>query len=76
MDRKAGSRKNASGVGPGTRDVHLSGRKRHLLVDTLGLLVAVLVTAAGTDDGARGTETRGANRTGGLPPAGSHFRRQ
>ena len=30
----------------------IKGRKRHLLVDTLGLLVAVLVTAAGADDGA------------------------
>jgi putative transposase len=30
----------------------IKGRKRHLLVDTLGLLVAVLVTAAGLDDGA------------------------
>ena len=30
----------------------LQGRTRHLLVDTLGLLVAVLVTAAGVDDGA------------------------
>ena len=29
----------------------IKGRKRHLLVDTLGLLVAVLVTAAGLDDG-------------------------
>lgn len=29
----------------------IKGRKRHLLVDTLGLLVAVLVTAAGVDDG-------------------------
>lgn len=29
----------------------IKGRKRHLLVDTLGLLVAVLVTAAGMDDG-------------------------
>jgi putative transposase len=29
----------------------LSGRKRHLLVDTLGLLVAVLVTSAALDDG-------------------------
>ena len=29
----------------------ISGRKRHLLVDTLGLLVAVLVTSAATDDG-------------------------
>jgi putative transposase len=30
----------------------IKGRKRHLLVDTLGLLVAVLITAAGVDDGA------------------------
>jgi len=29
----------------------IKGRKRHLLVDTLGLLVAVLITAAGVDDG-------------------------
>jgi putative transposase len=30
----------------------IKGRKRHLLVDTLGLLIAVLITSAGTDDGA------------------------
>ena len=30
----------------------IKGRKRHLLVDTLGLLMVVLVTAAGLDDGA------------------------
>ena len=29
----------------------IKGRKRHLLVDTLGLLVAILVTGAGIDDG-------------------------
>jgi putative transposase len=29
----------------------IKGRKRHLLVDALGLLVAVLVTGAGVDDG-------------------------
>lgn len=29
----------------------IKGRKRHLLVDTLGLLVAVLITAANIDDG-------------------------
>jgi putative transposase len=29
----------------------IKGRKRHLLVDTMGLLVAVLITSAGTDDG-------------------------
>ena len=28
-----------------------NGRKRHLLVDTLGLLLAVLITSAGLDDG-------------------------
>lgn len=29
----------------------VKGRKRHLLVDTLGLLIAVLITGAGIDDG-------------------------
>jgi putative transposase len=29
----------------------IKGRKRHLLVDTLGLLIAVIVTAANLDDG-------------------------
>jgi putative transposase len=29
----------------------IKGRKRHLLVDTLGLLIAVLMTSAGLDDG-------------------------
>ena len=29
----------------------IKGRKRHVLVDTLGLLVAILVTGAGIDDG-------------------------
>jgi putative transposase len=29
----------------------IKGRKRHLVVDTLGLLVAVLITGAGLDDG-------------------------
>jgi putative transposase len=29
----------------------INGRKRHLLVDTLGLLIAVLMTSAGLDDG-------------------------
>jgi putative transposase len=28
----------------------VKGRKRHLVVDTLGLLIAVVVTAANTDD--------------------------
>src|SRR5205814_9299214 len=30
---------------------NINGRKRHLLVDTLGLLLAVLITSAGLDDG-------------------------
>jgi len=30
---------------------HIQGRKRHLLVDTLGLLLAVLITSAKLDDG-------------------------
>lgn len=34
----------------------ISGRKRHLLVDTLGLLVAVLITGAGLDDGVAAPE--------------------
>ena len=29
----------------------VKGRKRHILVDTLGLLIAVLITSAGLDDG-------------------------
>src|SRR5438552_19059225 len=29
----------------------INGRKRHLLVDTLGLLIAVLIISAGLDDG-------------------------
>jgi putative transposase len=29
----------------------IKGRKRHLLVDTLGVLLAVLITSAGLDDG-------------------------
>jgi putative transposase len=34
----------------------IKGRKRHLLVDTLGLLVAVVVTSAGLDDGVAAPE--------------------
>jgi putative transposase len=29
----------------------IKGRKRHLLVDTLGLLIAIVITSAGLDDG-------------------------
>jgi putative transposase len=38
----------ARGYDGGTK---INGRKRHLLVDTLGLLIAVLMTSAGLDDG-------------------------
>jgi len=31
---------------------HVTGRKRHIVVDSLGLLLAVVVTAANVDDGA------------------------
>ena len=34
----------------------ISGRKRHLVVDSLGLLLAVLVTSAAVDDGAAAEE--------------------
>lgn len=34
----------------------IKGRKRHLLVDTLGLLVAVLITGANVDDGTAAPE--------------------
>ncbi len=34
----------------------ITGRKRHLLVDTLGLLIAVLITSAHVDDGAAAPE--------------------
>ena len=45
------------------------GRKRHIVTDTLGLLLAVVVTAANCDDGRR---HRGAGRAGRrpVPPAG------
>jgi putative transposase len=40
------------------RDNHknVGGRKRHVVVDSMGLLLAVLVTAASTDDGAAAAE--------------------
>ena len=37
----------------------IKGRKRHLLVDTLGLLVAVLITGANIDDGTAAPELLG-----------------
>ena len=32
----------------------VNGRKRHILTDTLGLIIAVMVTSANTHDGAAG----------------------
>ena len=37
----------------------INGRKRHLVVDSLGLLLAVLVTSAGVDDGVAAPEVVG-----------------
>jgi putative transposase len=37
----------------------INGRKRHIIVDTLGLLMVVLVTAASVDDGAGAQECVG-----------------
>jgi putative transposase len=37
----------------------INGVKRHIVVDTLGLLIAVLVTAAAADDGTTAPEVRG-----------------
>jgi putative transposase len=36
----------------------VQGRKRHLLVDTLGLLLVVLITSAGVDDGVAAPKLR------------------
>jgi putative transposase len=41
----------------------IKGRKRHIVVDTLGLIMAVLVTAANVDDGAAAPQV-----VGKLPP--------
>ena len=37
----------------------ISGRKRHIVVDTLGLLIAVVVTAANLDDGTHASKVLG-----------------
>ena len=44
---------------------NVDGRKRHIVVDSLGLLLAVLVTAAGVDDARAAAELFG--RLGGQP---------
>ena len=47
----------------------VKGRKRHLLVDTLGLLMAVLITSAGLDDGVAAPNTAPADRAERLSPS-------
>src|SRR5947209_5025473 len=48
-------------VYPGGRDnaKNVDGRKRHIVVDSMGLLLAVLVTAADVDDGRAALELFG-----------------
>src|SRR3982751_4000180 len=48
---------------------NVDGRKRHIAVDSLGLLLAVLVTAASVDDGRAAVELFG--RLGGAPVGGA-----
>jgi putative transposase len=45
----------------------INGRKRHIVVDTLGLLLAVAVTAASVDDGVGAQEVVGKLQPGALP---------
>src|SRR5207237_7273102 len=45
----------------------IDGRKRHIVVDTLGLLMAVVVTAASVDDGVAAPRVAGQLRLGALP---------
>jgi putative transposase len=45
----------------------INGRKRHILVDTLGLLIAVVVTAANVDDGAAAPKVVGKMAPGSFP---------
>lgn len=45
----------------------INGRKRHIVVDTLGLLLAVVVTAGNVDDGAGALQVVGKLTPGALP---------
>ncbi len=45
----------------------INGRKRHLVVDTLGLLVAIVVTAANVDDGVVAQQVVGKMAPGAFP---------
>jgi putative transposase len=45
----------------------LTGRKRHLVVDTLGLLLAVVITSAAVDDAAAAPQVLGKLEEGSFP---------
>jgi len=49
----------------GAKKIH--GRKRHILVDSLGLLLAVVVTSAAVDDAAAAPEVLGRLTPGNFP---------
>ncbi len=51
----------------------IDGRKRHIIVDTLGLLMAVLVTAASVDDGAAAPRVAGRLRLDAFPRLAAFF---
>jgi len=51
----------------------IKGRKRHLLVDTLGLLIAILITSAGLDDGAAAPQLLGHITPHDFPRLGTIF---
>jgi len=51
----------------------IDGRKRHIVVDTLGLLVAVVVTAANVDDGVAAPEVVGKLRPAAFPRLAAIF---
>jgi len=46
---------------------HIKGRKRHIVVDTLGLLLAVVVTAANVDDGVAAPQVVGQLKSEAFP---------
>jgi putative transposase len=51
----------------------INGRKRHLVVDTLGMLVAIVVTAANVDDGVGAQQVVGKMAPGAFPRLGAIF---
>src|SRR4051794_8350129 len=51
----------------------IDGRKRHIIVDTLGLLMAVAVTAASVDDGVAAPRVAGQLRLDALPRLSTFF---